>query len=250
MIIGNTHIGMVRKTNQDRFMGKVVSARMEYVVLCDGMGGENGGSIASEKAVEIIRAILDRELCDDIKEKDIKSVMDCAVAGANAYVYDLAQQDSALAGMGTTVIIAVIFDDMLYLVCAGDSRVYLLEHHNGQITQLTKDHTFVQMLIDNGEITKEEAANHPKRHYITKALGIEKNLRTDYYEYQLDEHSTILLCSDGLYNYISLDEAIPLAEKSLRDESVKPLIDAANSNGGGDNITVVLVSHGRSGGSC
>lgn len=248
MILGNTHVGMMRKSNQDRFCYRVISARLEYAILCDGMGGENGGSIASERAVEIIKGILDRELSEELRERDIKSVMDCAVAGANAYVNDLAKNDTTLEGMGTTVIIAVVFDNVLYIVCAGDSRVYLIEHGINQISQLTRDHTFVQMLIDNGEITKEESLTHPKRHYITRALGIESTLRTDYYEYQLDDNVSVFLCSDGLYNYVPQDKFMELANKSYKDESVKAFIDMANEKGGGDNITVVLIPHNVSGG--
>lgn len=247
-IYGDTHIGEVRSTNQDSFRYRVISQELLYAVVCDGMGGENGGQVASQTAVEMIGNMLGRDIHPGIGKGEIKSVLECAVAGANAIVHDMARREPGLKGMGTTVAAVVVQESTAFILSAGDSRVY--RYAEGKVSQLTRDHTVVQLLLERGEITEDEAKIHPQRHYITRALGVEPLLATDFMEYTLKEGESLLICSDGLYNYVSEKQMPGLLEECRRQESVEPLIDAANRGGGGDNITAVVIAQDREEAKC
>ncbi len=237
--IGGTHIGLVRSTNQDCYRIGSLLGKSLYVIVCDGMGGENGGSVASNMAAENIETALLKGAFPGMPETSLRSALICAVQGANSVVHEHSLTSPGLAGMGTTVIAAAASPGLLCLAFAGDSRVYSIL--DGKLTQLTRDHTVVQILLEKGEIAPEDAKNHPQRHYITRALGVLAELDTDYLEHTLSPGETVLLCTDGLYNYLSADEIIELCALAEQEEDVSPLINRANRNGGGDNITAVIV---------
>ena len=247
-IFGDTHIGEVRLSNQDSFRYRIISPDLLYAVVCDGMGGESGGQVASQTAVEIIGNMLGRDIKPGIGLGEIKPVLECAVAGANAAVHDMARRKPELKGMGTTIVAVVVLGRTAAILSAGDSRAY--RYSQGRVDQLTRDHTVVQLLLERGEITPEEAKTHPQRHYITRALGIEPALATDYMEYTLQEGELLLICSDGLYNCVSDRQLPSLLEECGRLGSVGPLIDAANRGGGGDNITAVVIAQEREEATC
>ena len=150
--------------------------------------------------------------------------------------------------MGTTIVAAVVLGATVYLLSAGDSRAY--RYSKGEVSQLTRDHTVVQLLLERGEITPDEAKTHPQRHYITRALGVEPTLATDYMEYTLRPGELLLICSDGLYNYVGEQQLPSLLEECGRLGAVDPLIDAANRGGGGDNITAVVIAQEREEANC
>ncbi len=243
---GGTDIGLVRESNQDRYEYAVLSDNLAFAILCDGMGGYTGGSIASETATNFIAQMLRRDLSEDLNEFSLRSVMDSAVAGANALVHEAAQKDPELASMGTTLVIAVFLHNTLYISYVGDSRAYLLSHNHEH--QLTKDHTVVQMLVDLGEISQEDALSHPKRHYITRAIGVGASVEADFVVHSLAPEDLVLLCSDGLYNYLSPGTFHQLASACVQAQSVKQLIDLAKDGGGTDNITVVVAHNQQSSG--
>lgn len=238
-VFGSSDRGLVRKNNQDRFVSDVLSDELSYAVLCDGMGGENGGHIASELAVKFAKKALDRDLTAGMSELSIRSMFASIVSGANAVVYEKAKQDPSLKGMGTTMILAVISEGILYITSVGDSRVYLVDSENE--IQLTKDHTVVQMMVDKGEITKEDALSHPKRHYITRAVGVSPIIEPDFLVRKLGNEQIVLLCSDGLYNYLSPGDLYPLLLRCVKDENVDILMELARDSGGADNITAVVM---------
>ena len=154
-------------------------------------------------------------------------------------VHDMAMKDEKLKGMGTTVIICIIRDDTAHILHAGDSRVYIADADS--IQQVTKDHSIVQMLIESGELTEAEAVKHPKKHYITRALGVEKTLDAEYTECEINEGQKLLLCTDGLTNHLE-DEAIrEVLFAGAPEEAPQRLIDMANKHGGTDNITAVVL---------
>lgn len=239
-VFGSTDTGLVRKNNQDRFECAILSKSLAFGVLCDGMGGENGGNIASELATKFASDMLRRDLSPQMTELSIRSVMMSAIEGANALVYNTAAKDVSLSGMGTTIIIAVLSDDQLYVAYVGDSRVYCVSAK--QELQLTKDHTVVQMLVDIGEITEEDAVNHPKRHYITRAVGVADSVEIDFLAHSVQDGDIILLCSDGMYNYLTPGGLYALLEGCLPRGDAASLIDFANAAGGSDNITAVLLA--------
>lgn len=236
-IAGDTHVGQKRRTNQDAFLAEELDSK-QLLIVCDGMGGEKGGEQASGLALEAATAMMRRDLKGLTDENGIRRVLECAGAAANSVVFDAAQADSTLAGMGTTLVAAVVLPNCAHFIHAGDSRAYLLR--NDVLTQLTVDHTVVQVLIDRGEISQDDAKNHPQRHYITRAVGVAPQLSFDIFSIDLLPNDTILLCSDGLYNYISHEDICALTAIAVKCQSVAPLIDRANENGGGDNITAVI----------
>lgn len=239
-LFGGTHRGLVRKTNQDCYEIAKLSDHLGFAILCDGMGGENGGNIASKLATEYASQVLHRELTEGMSELSIKGVLQSAIAGANALVHDAAVKDETLSGMGTTMIIAVFAGDTLHITNVGDSRVYIISKESER--RLSRDHTVVQMLVDIGEITEDDAKNHPKRHFITRAVGVAPAVESDYLCEELGSEEIVLLCSDGLYNYLSLGEFYPLVAECIDNKSVQLLIDRALSGGGSDNITAVVAN--------
>ena len=179
-IAGKTDVGKKRAANEDGFFVAKLSSDAAYAVVCDGMGGENGGHVASSCAVEQIRKMVEDGYREDFNENSVKNMMLSAISAANAQVFAIAEKNDSLKGMGTTVILAVVRGSIIHIAYAGDSRVYLIDE-NG-VRQLTRDHSMVQMMVDRGEISAEEAQYHPEKHYITRALGVGGMLDVDYLE--------------------------------------------------------------------
>ena len=238
-IFGGTHAGLVRSHNQDRFECAVLSDTLAFGVLCDGIGGENGGAVAAELAAGFAASTLERSLNGEISEASLRSILQSAFAGANALVIETAKQDESLAGMGTTMIAAVRLGENLYLSNVGDSRAYLLSQDKEVL--LSRDHTLVQMMVDSGELSYQEAQNHPNRHYLTRAVGADAALDVDFSVHQLSGGDIVLLCSDGLYNYFEPGSVYALVHAAMEAGSADSLIEYAISGGGSDNITAVCM---------
>ena len=198
-LTADTHRGKKRSSNQDIVVAKVMDGCC-YCVVCDGMGGENGGLTAATIAANTVSAHLDRELNGEMNEMQIKRLLTSAGAAANIEVFDAAQKDATLKGMGTTMIAAVFANDMLHMIHAGDSRAYLVRDE--MLSSLTEDHTVVAALLERGDITAEEAKTHPQRHLITRAVGARETISYDYIAIDLQPDDCVLICSDGLYNYV------------------------------------------------
>ncbi len=240
-IIGITDKGLSRATNQDRFAGEVFAPDFAYGVVCDGMGGENGGGIASSIACEEIRRMMENSR-RGMDERSLYLLLESAVSTANIMVYEKAQQsfeDESLQGMGTTVCLAVISGDVVTIANVGDSRAYLAR--KGHLTQLTTDHTVVQIMVDRGEITPEEAITHESRHLITRAVGVERTVDLSYSTAEMEEGDILLLCSDGLYNMVMPERLLPLLQRCVEEDDATCLVETANAAGGKDNITAVLL---------
>ena len=169
----------------------------------------------------------------------IQTTMTSALLAANSTIYEKAQQEEDLRGMGTTAAVAVLRGNQLYVAHVGDSRVYLFSE--GKQVPLTKDHSIVQSMVDRGEITEDEARTHPQKHYITRALGVQATVDVDFDQFTIEETDRVLLCSDGLSNYFDGDVSA-LVEECVQAGSPQQLIDFANQQGGMDNITVVLMT--------
>ena len=238
-IFSKTDKGMKREFNEDSFITGEFSENSCFAVVCDGMGGRNGGEIASKKAVEIIADSFKKSFSVNMKNSSIRYLLESAVTNANDAIFKEAQNDSALNGMGTTVIAAVVYDNYLYLAHAGDSRAYLLRNKN--LYRLTVDHSVVQTMVDSGQITEEMAKSHPNKNIITRALGVDKNILIDLNELCLQKNDVILLCSDGLTNFVEESKIAEILNKNKNENSLSELIGLANAAGGGDNITVVTI---------
>ena len=230
---GITDVGQVRSGNEDSLhVGDSVFA------VADGMGGHRAGEVASALALEPIAA-LDGRVFGDVDEA--RAALGDAVVDANRTVVDAAAHDSSLSGMGTTLTAALFEGRRLHVAHVGDSRAYLLR--DGDVVQLTRDHTFVQQLLDDGRITEDEVATHPHRSVITRAIGAQKHVEVDMQTIDLRDGDAVLLCSDGLSGPVEEDRIAELLRSDLAPAAVvTALVDAANDAGGPDNITAVLLT--------
>lgn len=237
-VTGQSNIGLVRRDNQDAFVTGTLSDTVSFAVVCDGMGGANGGSVASELA---IRRVADR-LCqlnpDTLTAESVGYVLESAIAAANIDIYDKAQECPELTGMGTTIVAAVGLEHSVCIAHVGDSRAYLLT--KDRMTQITKDHSVVQRMLENGEITEDEAKHHPRKNFITRALGVEDSVQSDYVELEWQAGDRVMLCTDGLTNMLEEQQLERLAREQAADEK---LMEAALSAGGSDNITVCFMEY-------
>ncbi|MBR5496762.1 MAG: Stp1/IreP family PP2C-type Ser/Thr phosphatase [Clostridia bacterium] len=234
-----TDIGMKRQSNQDAFVYGELPAGGFYAVVCDGMGGHAGGNVASKLATERIAGELSRNFRENMSASSVRNMIESAVVIANLDVFDAANEDKELAGMGTTVVAAVFTKDACVVANVGDSRCYKVSADS--IQQITKDHSLVQEMVDAGFITAEEAEKHPRKNIITRALGIAEDIETDFFDVDISDGEKLLLCSDGLSNNASEDTILEIINNTDSAQCAQKLIDVANSNGGSDNITAAVV---------
>jgi PPM family protein phosphatase len=225
--IWRTDTGRQRRDNEDNAF-----VRAPLFVVADGMGGAQAGEVASKLAVEEFHEALP-------DEGSAEERLTARIREANRRIYDLSRTEHEHAGMGTTLTAAYLDDDHLAVAHVGDSRAYIFR--DGELTRLTQDHSLVEELVRQGKLTEEQAAEHPQRSIITRALGIEGDVDVDTWTYPVRAGDVVLLCSDGLTSMIGEEQIVGIlgSEHSL-DRAAERLIGAANDAGGRDNITVVL----------
>lgn len=232
-----TDVGKIRPHNEDAV--KIYkNPNCSIMVIADGMGGHEAGEVASAMVLEIIEQYFNENLYFDNSE-GLRKWLKQILHQINQEILTYIENNNISHGMGTTAIVTVMTKSFIAFAHIGDSRAYLLSNH--QLRQITKDHTFVRKLVDEGKLSEQEAKNHPHRNIIMNALGVNKELKFDYLileHYQLD---AILLCTDGLTSMVN-DEAIYeiLNQKISTEEKVNLLIEVANRNGGTDNISIAL----------
>ena len=238
-IFSKTDRGRVRTDNQDAYFAGKITDDSVFAVVCDGMGGANAGNVASELAVRHISEYVIRSYRDGMNMTDTEKTLKNAIVSANISLYDKAVNNAELTGMGTTAVAAFVKDGTAVIAHVGDSRIYLV---NGEIKQLTRDHSVVQSLIESGKITPEDAKVHPRKNVITRALGAEENVAVDSDCLNLSNGDTLLLCSDGLTNFLDDKDILTVFQNNDISAVAERLVEEANENGGGDNITVVTVT--------
>lgn len=240
-VCGKTDVGLRRHENQDTF-AVAQSEKLLIAVVCDGMGGAEGGQIASSLAVETFMQEIRALLRADMTAGQLRELASFCVAKANTAVYQRALQDPAYQGMGTTLVSAVAGERDAVICNIGDSRAYLI--HNGEMTRITHDHSVVQTLVENGDITAEEARTHPNRNLITRALGPDETTLCDAFDVSFAHGDKILLCTDGLVVTATDEEIcrIVCADKRA-EEKLDDLIALAKAQGAPDNVTAVLIEH-------
>lgn len=238
-IFSKTDRGRVRTDNQDAYFAGKITDDSVFAVVCDGMGGANAGNVASELAVRHISEYVIRSYRDGMDMTDTEKTLKNAIVSANISLYDKAVNNTELAGMGTTAVAAFVKDGTAVIAHVGDSRIYLV---NGEIKQLTRDHSVVQSLIESGKITPEDAKVHPRKNVITRALGAEEDVAVDSDCINLSDGDTLLLCSDGLTNFLDDKDILTVFQNNDISAVAERLVEEANKNGGGDNITVVTVT--------
>lgn len=240
-IVAKTDIGLKRESNQDSYAAGELPGAVAWAVVCDGMGGAAGGNFASSTAVKVISERITSSYRSGMSASSIRNMLTSAIAAANISVYDMSKSDPELTGMGTTVVVSIVADNVVYIAHAGDSRAYILS--DGTLNQLTKDHSVVQEMIDHGTLTPDEAKVDPRKNIITRALGVDSELRIDFDIEDIGENDVLILCTDGLTNYVEPQEIYELTGDGKFYEYAERLVIRANENGGGDNITVVTVSY-------
>lgn len=239
-IVAKTDKGKVRASNQDAYAVGEFPDEVAWAVVCDGMGGAAGGNIASALAVKVISDKINASYREKMSPSSIKNMLDSALIAANIEVYDMADTKPELKGMGTTVVCAVVKNSCAYIAHAGDSRAYIFNKDN--LSQVTTDHSFVQDLVNKGKITAEEAQNHPNKNLITRAIGVDKSIEIDFDEVEMEDDDVLIICTDGLSNYVSDMEMINEVSDGRYYAFADRLVKKANNNGGGDNITVVAIA--------
>lgn len=237
----STDIGPVRASNQDTCECGLFSPNSAWGIVCDGMGGANGGNVASAVAVEKIRDIIISEFNENMSKENLRAMMLNAVNRANDAVHQLSLEKEELFGMGTTVVLMIATKGLLHVVHVGDSRAYLRNEEG--FCQLTMDHSYVQDLVNLGQITQMEARVHPKRNIITKVLGVHEEVQGDYCQVDFSPGDIAIACSDGLSNYMEDDLIAEYIDRYRSNGSLlaRQLIQYAAGNGGADNITVAVI---------
>ena len=246
---------MRRQVNQDSFRCiSIWGGEAVLLVVCDGMGGHKAGEVASRNAVELFCSKIIASPCLEEKPDKIlefiRYILVCAASEANSVIYHLSNEYEECHGMGTTLVAAIIYKGWFYAINVGDSRLYIVTRYEAKL--VTKDHSFVQYLIDNGKLTPDEAKYYPQKNVITRAVGVAEKLDVDFFSAPLEpwESGYLLLCSDGLTNYAdnkifvdilygSMSRTKPSSEADLAKKA-DMLIAYANAKGGADNITAVL----------
>lgn len=232
-----TDIGKKRKLNQDYVYTSEmpIGTLPNLFLVADGMGGHKAGDYASRCCIETIV-----EYAKSSSDIGVIPLLEKAIHHANEVIRELASSDEAYTGMGTTVVAAVVDGENLCVANVGDSRLYIVGSR--EIRQVTRDHSLVEEMVRMGGLKREQARSHPDKNIITRAVGVEEDINIDFFKVKLGEGDIILLCSDGLTNMIE-DEEIRMILQGKRDlpDKAEGLINAANNNGGKDNIAVVLI---------
>lgn len=232
-----TDVGQKRNENQDYVYAseQPIGNLPNLFVVADGMGGHKAGDFASRCAV----TVLEESVKKDMSFNPIKIIRH-AIEAANEQIYRQAQENPSMAGMGTTMVVVTIVGYYAYVANVGDSRLYLGDEHG--IVQITKDHSWIAEMVRRGEISSEDARNHPDKNIITRAVGAGSSVNIDFFDVELEEGNQILMCSDGLSNMVEEDMMHMILSSELDiEQSARHLVRLANENGGSDNISVIVI---------
>lgn len=242
LVSGYSDKGIVRNSNQDAFQVSLNDDGISWAVVCDGMGGANSGDVASRLAADHFSAALKAGLRPNMTEHSIMNLLRSAVTTANIRVFDKSKESAEFSGMGTTIVATLVIGGTAYFIHAGDSRAYILS--GDEFFQITRDHSIVQSMIEDGKLTVEEARFHPRKNVITRALGVDESIEPEFNVYDLNDGDIILLCTDGLTNFVDGDDIVKILKSSADgNQKAELLVEKANENGGGDNITAVVLEN-------
>ena len=232
--------GMVRSQNQDAFHVEVLDKNTLLCVVCDGMGGAKSGNVASNLAVDVFCQEVKGTWKSDMDPKELENMLRGAVKLANFTVYDQAQQFEEFSGMGTTLVAVLIQGKHAIYVNVGDSRGYHIDADG--ISQVTVDHSLVQMMVARGELTPERAKSYPGKNLITRAIGTESAVACDVFHRRMERGDCVFLCTDGLSNLIDDQEILfEVVHGVEKKKCCHQLLQIAKNRGAPDNVTGVLV---------
>lgn len=237
---GLSDTGLVRNQNQDYFEIAELGTERLLAVVCDGMGGAKSGNVASKLAVDVFSGEVKRSFRAELSQTEATQMLRSAVALANSAVFEHSQLSDDFTGMGTTLVALLLSGSWGVAVNVGDSRVYRM--NSDGIQCVSTDHSLVELMVQRGELTREEAKNHPSKNLITRAIGTEKNVECDCYPLQLQKEDNFLLCSDGLSNLLADQEILfEVLHGVHKKDCCRRLIEIAKSRGAPDNVTAVLI---------
>lgn len=228
-------IGNVREINEDSVDFDITS-QYGFYIICDGVGGHNAGEIASGEAVHLIKNYI-REF---FNRNIAPHILESAIQKANTEILRMAKENNQYKGMGTTITCALEVGKEVFVAHAGDSSAFLIKDE--KIAKLTKDHSLVQQLVDEGRIKESEMVNHPNKNIITRSLGSREVLKIDIIEVDRDQFDFMILCTDGLTDYVTKDEMIKEFLKVGKDKKVfvRTMVDMAKERGGKDNVSILI----------
>ena len=231
--------GKVREMNQDAYYISDSSSEVKLFILADGMGGYKGGEIASNLAIKCTKNYIENNFKDTPKDREnLIQLVASSMEYANMIVYEKSKENKEFEGMGTTLEVCLIYNNKIYIGHIGDSRIYRIR--KDFMRKLTTDHSYVQKLVKDGTITKEEAEVHPKKNMLLKALGCNAFVEPDVSVKGFLKDDIILISSDGLTNMVKQEDIFQIATGNI-EKAPQKLVDLANQHGGLDNITVIVI---------
>ena len=237
---GLTDVGNVRSQNQDAFRIVELGKDALLAVVCDGMGGAKSGNVASRLASEVFSEEVKRSFSADLTPDEAEQMLRAAANLANISVFEQSQLSEDYAGMGTTLVAALTYPRATLVLTIGDSRAYLINADGVQC--ITRDHSVVEMMVQRGELTPEQAKTHPSKNLITRAVGTEETVFSDVFRVETEPEDCILLCSDGLSNQMADQEILfEVVHGARRDDCCRRLLEIAKNRGAPDNVTSVLI---------
>ena len=230
-----TDVGQIRKMNQDFIYtsARPIGNLPNLFVVADGMGGHNAGDYASRYGVSVLTETVRKD-----PDNNPVVILRAGIEAANRAVLEKSKSDESLYGMGSTMVAATVVDGCLYVANVGDSRLYLLD---GDLRQVTQDHSLIAEMVRMGELTPEEGANHPDKNIITRAIGTSEEIKIDFFDVRLKKDSMFMMCSDGLYNMVEKKIISQVLKDDQVEDKAGKLVQLANAGGGLDNIAVIVV---------
>ena len=239
--VAKTDVGLRRSNNEDSYFAKKYSDEISLYVVADGLGGYEGGEIASRLLTIKMSRYFEEHLNDDLKDESIVSdILLTALDKINGEIYKMEKSSPKYNGMGTTIVLVAVIYNKVYYLSVGDSRLYYISNDRNSIKQITEDDTYVNTLLKTNAIEQKDVENHPQKHVLTKAIGVFKDIKTELHV--LNETSGyLLLCTDGLTNMLDNEAILQVLQMKKFENIADEYIKKANENGGVDNTTVVVI---------
>lgn len=239
--VAKTDVGLRRSNNEDSYFAKKYSDEISLYVVADGLGGYEGGEIASRLLTIKMSRYFEEHLNDDLKDESIVSdILLTALDKINGEIYKMEKSSPKYNGMGTTIVLVAVIYNKVYYLSVGDSRLYYISNSRNSIKQITEDDTYVNTLLKTNAIEQKDVENHPQKHVLTKAIGVFKDIKTELHV--LNETSGyLLLCTDGLTNMLDNEAILQVLQMKKFENTADEYIKKANENGGVDNTTVVVI---------
>lgn len=239
--VAKTDVGLRRSNNEDSYFAKKYSDEVSLYIVADGLGGYEGGEIASRLLTIKMSRYFEEHLNDDLKDENIVSdILLTALEKINGEIYKMEKSSPKYNGMGTTIVLVAVIYNKVYYLSVGDSRLYYISNDRNSIKQITEDDTYVNTLLKTNAIEQKDVENHPQKHVLTKAIGVFKDIKTELHA--LNETSGyLLLCTDGLTNMLDNESILQVLQMKKFENTADEYIKKANENGGVDNTTVVVI---------